>query len=95
MPGQTAHYGFYEIGKPKKGETIFGTSSPALARTGRQLTILAPVSAASGAVGQIVAQLAKREGLKVIGSAGSDDKVEFLKSLGCFDVAFNCASFPF
>ncbi|GAA5994709.1 MDR family NADP-dependent oxidoreductase [Rhodotorula paludigena] len=46
------------------------------------------VSAASGAVGQIVGQLAKRDGLKVIGSAGSDDKVEFLKELG-FDIAFN------
>ncbi|GAA5862774.1 hypothetical protein JCM8547_006541 [Rhodosporidiobolus lusitaniae] len=46
------------------------------------------VSAASGAVGQIVCQLAKREGLKVIGSAGSDEKVEFLKAIGV-DVAFN------
>lgn len=26
MPGRTAFYGFYEIGKPKKGETIFGES---------------------------------------------------------------------
>ncbi|GAA5831826.1 hypothetical protein JCM11251_003900 [Rhodosporidiobolus azoricus] len=46
------------------------------------------VSAASGAVGQIVVQLAKSEGLKVIGSAGSDEKVEFVKSLGA-DVVFN------
>lgn len=37
------------------------------------------VSAASGAVGQIACQLAKREGLRVIGSAGSDEKVAFLK----------------
>lgn len=48
------------------------------------------VSAASGAVGQIVAQLAKKEGLFVIGSAGSDSKVEWLNSLGCFDITFNC-----
>lgn len=27
MPGRTAFYGFYEIGKPKKGETIFGEYS--------------------------------------------------------------------
>ncbi|GAA5872658.1 hypothetical protein JCM16303_004594 [Sporobolomyces ruberrimus] len=46
------------------------------------------ISAASGAVGQIACQLAKRDGLKVIGSAGSDEKVEFLKSIGV-DVAFN------
>ncbi|KAI5478552.1 phospholipid:diacylglycerol acyltransferase [Pseudohyphozyma bogoriensis] len=69
MSGQTAWWSFYNIGKPKKGETIF-------------------VSAAAGAVGQIVVQLAKREGLKVVGSAGSDDKVAFLKELGA-DVAFN------
>ena len=33
------------------------------------------VSAASGAVGQIVGQIAKIKGCKVVGSAGSDDKV--------------------
>lgn len=36
----------------------------------------------------MVVQLAKHDGLKVIGSAGSDDKVEFVKQLGA-DVAFN------
>ncbi|KAJ1720757.1 hypothetical protein LPJ53_004642 [Coemansia erecta] len=46
------------------------------------------VSAASGAVGQMVVQLAKTRGLRVIGAAGSDDKVEFVKSLGA-DVVFN------
>ncbi|KAI5781804.1 hypothetical protein EDC01DRAFT_751908 [Geopyxis carbonaria] len=47
------------------------------------------VSAASGAVGAAVGQLAKREGLTVIGSVGSDDKAEFItKELG-FDGAFN------
>jgi len=33
------------------------------------------VSAASGAVGQIVGQLAKVYGCRVVGSAGSDEKV--------------------
>jgi len=42
----------------------------------------------SGAVGSFVVQLAKIDGLKVIGSTGSDDKVEFLKELGV-DVVFN------
>ena len=47
------------------------------------------VSSASGAVGQIVGQLAKHEGLKVIGSVGADDKLEFItKTLG-FDAGFN------
>ncbi|ETS84943.1 hypothetical protein PFICI_02968 [Pestalotiopsis fici W106-1] len=70
MPGLTAYSSLYEIGKPKKGETIF-------------------VSAASGAVGAIVGQLAKHEGLRVIGSVGSQEKLDFItKELG-FDGGFN------
>lgn len=70
MPGLTAYSSFYEIGKPKKGETIF-------------------ISAASGAVGAIVGQLAKREGLRVIGSVGSDDKLEYILKELKFDGGFN------
>ncbi|CAL5866903.1 uncharacterized protein PFLUO_LOCUS1114 [Penicillium psychrofluorescens] len=70
MPGLTAYSSLYEIGKPKKGETIF-------------------VSAASGAVGALVGQLAKHEGLRVVGSVGSDEKLDFItKELG-FDGGFN------
>jgi len=70
MPGLTAWSSLYEIGKPKKGETLF-------------------VSAASGAVGQLVGQLAKHEGLTVIGSVGDDEKLKFiLEDLG-FDGGFN------
>jgi len=47
------------------------------------------VSAASGAVGQLVGQLAKLDGLFVVGSAGSDDKVSYLKDTLKFDAAFN------
>lgn len=47
------------------------------------------VSAASGAVGQIVGQLAKVYGCRVVGSAGSDEKVEVLKTEFGFDDAFN------
>jgi NADPH-dependent curcumin reductase CurA len=36
------------------------------------------ISAASGAVGQVVGQLAKLLGLKVVGSAGTDEKVRRL-----------------
>ncbi|KAF9327508.1 hypothetical protein BG006_009195 [Podila minutissima] len=47
------------------------------------------VSSAAGTLGQLTGQLAKRKGLRVIGSAGSDEKVAFLtKELG-FDAAFN------
>jgi len=47
------------------------------------------VSGAAGAVGQVVGQIAAREGLKVIGSVGDDKKLEFLtKELG-FASGFN------
>ena len=70
MPGLAAYASFYELAKPKKGETFY-------------------VSAAAGAVGHVVGQLAKREGLRVIGSVGSDEKASFLvKELG-FDAVFN------
>ena len=56
MPGMTAYAGFFEVGSPKKGDTVF-------------------VSAASGAVGQLVGQFAKLTGCYVVGSAGSKEKV--------------------
>lgn len=47
------------------------------------------VSSAAGAVGQVVGQVAKHEGLTVIGSVGSDEKLDFItKELG-FDAGFN------
>ncbi|KAF9286829.1 hypothetical protein BGZ68_002527 [Mortierella alpina] len=47
------------------------------------------ISAASGAVGQLVGQIAKLNGLRVIGSAGSDEKVTYLLKELKFDAAFN------
>ncbi|KAH0881661.1 hypothetical protein HID58_069055, partial [Brassica napus] len=47
------------------------------------------VSAASGAVGQLVGQLAKIMGCYVVGSAGSNEKVDLLKNKFGFDEAFN------
>lgn len=70
MPGITAYSSLYEIGEPKKGETIF-------------------VSAASGAVGSLVGQLAKHEGLKVIGSVGDDAKLDYILNELKFDGGFN------
>src|SRR5258707_15037004 len=47
------------------------------------------VSGAAGAVGSLVGQIAKIKGCRVVGIAGTDDKVEWLtKDLG-FDGAFN------
>ena len=70
MPGLTAWASLHEIGKPKKGETIF-------------------VSSAAGPVGQAVGQIAKHEGLRVIGSVGSDAKLELITERLAFDGGFN------
>lgn len=51
------------------------------------------MNAAAGAVGSVVGQIAKLKGCKVVGSAGSDAKVAFLKELG-FDYAFNYKTVP-
>jgi NADPH-dependent curcumin reductase CurA len=69
MPGFTAWYGLFEIGRPKEGETIF-------------------VSGAAGAVGSAVGQMARIAGCRVIGSAGSAEKVAWIRELGC-DAAFD------
>jgi NADPH-dependent curcumin reductase CurA len=47
------------------------------------------VSAASGAVGSVVGQLAKLHGCIVTGCAGGDDKVDLLKAEFGYDAAFN------
>jgi hypothetical protein len=69
MPGFTAWYGLFEIGRPQPGETVF-------------------VSGAAGAVGSAAGQMAKIAGCRVIGSAGSPEKVAWLGELG-FDAAFD------
>ena len=75
MPGLTAYIGLHKICEPLKHPD------------GKQQTIY--VSAAAGAVGHIVGQYAKSLGLRVVGSAGSEEKVDYLvKELG-FDAAFN------
>ncbi|MGI4762234.1 MAG: NADP-dependent oxidoreductase [Janthinobacterium lividum] len=51
------------------------------------------VSGAAGAVGLIVGQLAKIQGCRVVGTAGSDEKVAHLKALG-FDEAINYKTTP-
>jgi NADPH-dependent curcumin reductase CurA len=59
MPGFTAWFGLFEIGKPKPGETVV-------------------VSAASGAVGSVVGQLAKIHGCRVVGIAGGAAKCDYV-----------------
>ncbi|XP_062005432.1 2-alkenal reductase (NADP(+)-dependent) [Rosa rugosa] len=52
------------------------------------------VSAASGAVGQLVGQLAKLLGCHVVGSSGSSQKVDLLRNKLGFDDAFNYKEEP-
>ncbi|KAG0303792.1 hypothetical protein BGZ97_001749 [Linnemannia gamsii] len=47
------------------------------------------VGSAAGGVGQLVGQLAKAQGLHVIGSAGSEEKVNYVVTKLGFDSAFN------
>jgi len=47
------------------------------------------VSGAAGAVGSIVGQIGKILGLRVVGIAGTDEKIEMLKSEFGFDVGIN------
>ena len=52
------------------------------------------ISGAAGAVGSVAGQLAKLRGCRVIGSAGSDEKLTFLRDECGFDAAFNYKSGP-
>ena len=47
------------------------------------------VSAAAGAVGSVVCQVAKLKGCRVVGSAGSAAKVQWLQDVAGIDAAFN------
>ncbi|THH20465.1 hypothetical protein EW146_g910 [Bondarzewia mesenterica] len=71
------------LGMP--GETAYmGWNEFAKAKKGETVF----VTAAAGPVGSFVVQIAKLGGLKVIASAGSDEKVAFVRSIGA-DVVFN------
>jgi NADPH-dependent curcumin reductase CurA len=52
------------------------------------------ISGAAGAVGSVAGQLAKLRGCRVIGSAGSNEKVKFLREECGFDIAFNYKAGP-
>ena len=64
------------------GTAYFGLLEAASAKAGD----IVFVSAAAGAVGSAVVQIAKAKGMTVIGSAGGPDKCDFVKSLGADEV---------
>jgi prostaglandin reductase 1 len=83
MKGLPASYALGVVGMP--GNTgYFGLLEICQPKAGETLV----VTAAAGAVGSLVGQIGKIKGCRVIGFAGSDDKVQWLKQLG-FDVAVN------
>ncbi|WP_136603326.1 NADP-dependent oxidoreductase [Salinigranum halophilum] len=71
------------LGMPGR-TAYFGTRAVAEPQPGDTMV----VSAAAGAVGSVVGQLAKMAGARVVGTAGSERKVEWLHELG-FDAAIN------
>jgi NADPH-dependent curcumin reductase CurA len=73
MPGVTAWYGLFRIGKPAAGETVV-------------------VSAASGAVGSVVGQLAKIHGCRAVGFAGGEAKCAYVVDELGFDACIDYKS---
>ncbi|KAJ7841480.1 hypothetical protein B0H14DRAFT_2586869 [Mycena olivaceomarginata] len=73
------HWSVYIGAAGKPGETAFmGWREYSNAKKGE----VAYISTGAGPVGSMVIQLAKQDGLKVIASAGSDEKVKFMKEIG-------------
>jgi hypothetical protein len=77
MPGLTAYFGLFEIGRPEPGDTVV-------------------ISAASGAVGAVVGQLAKMAGCRVVGIAGTAAKIDYIVNELGFDegVSYRDEDFP-
>ncbi|KAL5783966.1 hypothetical protein ACOSQ2_006358 [Xanthoceras sorbifolium] len=91
--GDDPEFAAYPLGSRIEG---FGVGMPGITAWAGFYEICAPkkgeyvyISAASGAVGQLVGQFAKLFGCYVVGSAGSEEKVELLKKKFGFDDAFN------
>ncbi|SIQ82544.1 NADPH2:quinone reductase/hypothetical protein [Haladaptatus litoreus] len=72
------------LGMPGR-TAYFGTREVAEPKAGDTFV----VSGAAGAVGSVAGQIAKQSGARVVGFAGSDEKVEFLEDECGFDVGIN------
>lgn len=84
LKGLSPSLGVGAVGMP--GATAyFGFLEICQPKTGETVV----VTGAAGAVGSLVGQIAKIKGCKVIGFAGSDDKVQWLEQELGFDKAFN------
>jgi NADPH-dependent curcumin reductase CurA len=77
MTGLTAYVGLLKVGELKNANNDDNNNT------------IVFVSAASGAVGSVVCQIAKIKGCRVVGSAGSQEKVKWLLDQARIDYAFN------
>jgi NADPH-dependent curcumin reductase CurA len=59
---------------------------------GETALVNAVAAATTGAVGNMIGQIAKIKGCTAIGLAGTDEKVDYLKSIG-FDYMLSTTSF--
>lgn len=92
--------GINKVDAPLPAETILSVFAlPGLTATQGLFNVGKPkagetiiVTGAAGSVGSLVGQLAKAEGLNVIGVAGSDEKVDWLVNELGFDAAINYKS---
>lgn len=92
--------GVNKIEAPVSAETVLSVFAlPGLTATQGLFQVAKPksgetlvVSGAAGSVGSIVGQLAKAEGLRVIGIAGSDEKCDWIVNELGFDGAINYKS---
>ncbi|SDL08303.1 hypothetical protein SAMN05421823_104328 [Catalinimonas alkaloidigena] len=88
VEGVPAHYYLGVLGMP--GLTAYvGLMDIGQPKAGETVV----VSGASGAVGLVVGQIAKIQGCRVVGIAGSDEKVRLLKDYG-FDEGINYKTTP-
>ncbi|KAF8986578.1 hypothetical protein BDQ17DRAFT_1335544 [Cyathus striatus] len=88
MPGKSAYMAWKEYSYAKKGETVYvSTGAGPVGSTSSSFSSHRLLSSPQTPF-VLVIQLAKQSGCRVIGSAGSDDKVTFMKECGA-DVAFN------
>ncbi|KAI9010718.1 oxidoreductase, zinc-binding protein [Hyaloraphidium curvatum] len=92
IPGVPLSYYLGALGMPSETAYVGLLRLRELAPPAEGETVF--ISGAAGAVGQICGQIAKRRGCRVVGSAGSDEKIDFILKECGYDAAFNYKNPP-